>query len=235
MTFRLDARLRLVAQRIEMQSIGTTHRHADIGCDHGHLIANLLSRQIIDYGIAIDNKVAPYRNACRTLQRFVEIRTAEVQLANGMSDLRPGDVDSVSICGLGGSTIVAIADAMPETLPDRLILQPNKDRPLVRAWARTSGFHLIDESHSGGQRPFNVMTLERHDRADPAYQDLPLDLAIEFGPSYLRQDSKRLMASLREERCYWLARPRRHPLSQQRFDRIEACLRYLGHSFGTPA
>ena len=66
---------------------------------------------------------------------------------SGLAVLKPGEVDCIAICGMGGSTISSILAAdMPIALSvRRLILQPMAGAAALRRWLVNKGWHIIHE------------------------------------------------------------------------------------------
>ena len=147
---RLDERLKCVAKQIRCEA------HADIGSDHGHLLKALLTSGRIKFGIAIENKSQPYANSAQTLGEL----NAEVRFGDGLQPLQANEANSLSICGMGGELIAGILSELPERVPVRVIVQPNKRADLIREWGFKSGYWLRDE-FVVGEQPFDVLVLER--------------------------------------------------------------------------
>jgi len=211
----MDHRLRTVADCISSQT------HADIGSDHGLLLAWLLRSGRIARGIAIENKRQPFENSRRAMRGL----PAEVRFADGLEGLRAGEADSLSICGIGGTSMATILGRRPERLPHRLVLQPNRREDLVRQWALVNGFHLVDERISVGHWRYQIMVMEnRGGVPDPAYARLDRDAALLFGPLLLSRGDEDLFAQLHEE-CNYLSEFRR--LGSAGHRRLDAIRRVL--------
>ncbi|KAA5539058.1 SAM-dependent methyltransferase [Roseiconus nitratireducens] len=212
---RLDDRLKAVARQIRC---GT---HADIGSDHGHLLVALLKSGRIRRGIAIENKPQPLENSSRSLRGL----NAEVRFADGFAGLSVGEVDSASLCGLGGETIVRILDAFPDRVPDRVVLQPNRRPEWVRRWAIRSGFHLMDEQIARGHWDYPVLSFQRLGSiTDPAYGGLDHEAALLFGPLLMKRMPRLVHDRLAEERLYLRKLQRLGPESAARLRVIERVL-----------
>jgi len=217
---RLDARLKLVAAEIRGKI------HADIGSDHGHLLAALLSACRIERGIAVENKPQPHQNSSATLERL----NAEVRLGDGMDVIEENEIDSLSICGMGGQSIVRILSEHPNRLPQQIVLQPNKAIDSVRQWARDNGYWLTDEKCTGAKRRFEVLVFRRSGSSpDPVYQKLDqagLDesMGLMFGPWFLLRKDEQLLQRLAEEQRYLQARPNLTETSQARLETIRRLL-----------
>ena len=198
---RLDQRLQAVAQFIRSDV------HVDIGSDHGHLLLALLKSGRIRHGIAVENKKQPWANSNATLAEV----DAEVRFGDGLGPLKQGEADSLSICGIGGTSLVKVLEKYPFRIPKRLVLQPNEDSDLVRRWAYANGYHLTDEVVVG-RRLFDVLVFDRvghepSDAADPAYEDVDLDAGFLFGPWNIRRRSPIFTDRLRAERVYYSQLP----------------------------
>lgn len=173
----LDPRLSAVASLVRGPKV------ADIGTDHA-----LLPRYLIDTGvalsvIAVEKNRAPAEVARKALQGY----PAEVRVGDGFSVLSPGEVNCATLCGLGGQLICNLLSRQPENLPEQLVLQANRDTPLLRAWALENGYHLKTERMVTGFWRFVVLSLTRQPGPDSAYQGLSRRLAVEFGPHLLRE------------------------------------------------
>lgn len=219
---RLDERLRRVAQCVRART------HADIGADHGNLIRALLASGRIRRGIAIDNKHAPLANARATLAADIAAGQAVVRFADGLAGLHANEADSLSICGMGATSIITILMTDPARVPASLVVQPNDHPEWIRQWAIDQGFHLVGDHITAGHRPFSVLQLQRADAADPAYAPhIDRDLAIAFGPFAMRDGSVETRQRLLAERDYWRRPTQLEPKSQARLDLIERALATL--------
>ncbi|RDI95336.1 SAM-dependent methyltransferase [Meiothermus sp. QL-1] len=211
---RLEPRLLAVAQEV------TGPVHADIGADHARLPRYLLEKGQVKRVIVVEKHPGPYANAQRALAGL----PAEVRLGDGLSALRPGEVHSLSLSGMGARLILRILQGHPTRLPPRLVLQPNDSAEPLRRWALQAGFALVREQMVEGFWRYNVLTLEKGHCT--AYEGLPLELALAFGPLLLRQKHPLLRAELAAQ----LERLRRLPRVervQREQARVEAALAWL--------
>lgn len=233
----LDQRLRYVASQIRWRT------HADIGSDHGHLLKALLKSGRIEHAIAIENKTRPWENSRRTLAEL----SAEVRLADGLAGLSVGEVDGLSLCGMGGPAIARILDRHPERVPNTLILQPNCKAELVRRWAMRRCYDLVDESMAMGslkrvkfargiastpsltRHHFVILRFEksewqtssRQPHHDAAYEGLDREAAILFGPRLIRAWHSDFVESLQNEQAYLSSLVRRGDEAAQRLAAIK--------------
>ncbi|MBX3169210.1 MAG: SAM-dependent methyltransferase [Candidatus Eremiobacteraeota bacterium] len=165
----LSARLQAVADRVKGP------RHADIGSDHGHMPLFLAAR--LPQVIAVEKHSGPFERCLQAVQGT----GVEVRFGDGLAPLRAGEVDSLSICGMGSLNIRDILQRGREKLPRQLVLQPMDNARPVRHWARHNGFHLRSEQWL---EPYVVLEFRAASGADPAYADLPEEAEF-FGPLLL--------------------------------------------------
>lgn len=188
--------------------------HADIGSDHAllplYLLNNKISRRLL-----VTEK-SP--NAFRVARQALWGRQAEVFLGDGMEPLAGFEFGSVSLCGMGGSTICEILQARPELLPDTVISQANRDSHKVRRWAYRSGYHLVREQLAQGRYLYEILTFRKASGIDPAYQNIEPELAFHFGPHLLRQGAPLYVAELEQR----FARQNSHPENRERVRLMKA-------------
>lgn len=189
----LDDRLSAVASLVRGATV------ADIGTDHALLPRHLLESGRVQRVIAIEKNEAPANVARESLRGH----NAEVRLGDGFEALQPGEVDCVTLCGLGGWLIAGVLSRFPDRLPPRLVLQANRDTPLLRVWASERGYHLEDEVMVPGFWNFVVLSLVKGEGADPAYDGVPRELAVEFGPRLLRQRHPLLRREIEDREQYF--------------------------------
>ena len=127
----LDKRLQAVASFVPQGAA-----FADIGTDHAYLPVWLLEKGIIASAIAGDIAAGPCQAARTTVAMHGAAAAISVRQGSGLAVLKPGEVDCIAICGMGGSTISSILAAdMPIALSvRRLILQPMAGAAALRRW-----------------------------------------------------------------------------------------------------
>ena len=189
----LDQRLAAVAELASGPTV------ADIGTDHALLPRYLLENGLARRVIAIEKNEEPARVAREALRGY----EAELRVGDGFEVLNPGEVDCATLCGLGGWLIASLLCRTPDKVPSRLVLQANRDTPLLRVWAAESGYHLIDERMVAGFWNFSILSLARRPGPDPIYEGLPRELANEFGPHLLKQRHPLLHRDVTERELYF--------------------------------
>lgn len=131
---------------VEMVPLGATV--ADIGTDHAYLPVELILQNKVSFAVAGDVHEGPYQAAAATVSQAGLLEKISVRLGNGLTVLRPGEVDTVIIAGMGGSTMIAILAASPSVTAKLklLILQPMNGAALLRRWLVCQGWLFDDES-----------------------------------------------------------------------------------------
>ncbi|MEK8129678.1 tRNA (adenine(22)-N(1))-methyltransferase TrmK [Paenibacillus filicis] len=139
---RLSKRLEWIAQEVPKGS-----RLADIGSDHALLPSYLAQQGIITSGVAGEVNAGPYEAASRQVRAAGLKERIEVRLGDGLAVLAPGEVDVITIAGMGGALIASILEAGQEKLAgvSRLVLQPNVAEDAVRRWLLAHGWELVSE------------------------------------------------------------------------------------------
>lgn len=179
----LSARLRLVAQEVT-----PGHRLADIGTDHAYLPIYLVEQGICPFVIGSDIAVGPLENGRTNIARKGLEQKIELRLGSGVETLTLADqIDTLSLCGMGGKTIVAILAKGLELgiLPVKeLILQANTDEHLVRFWLTQHGYRIDQEQYIHERKAGYEIITARYGEV-PAYtrQDLV------FGPILRQQQT----------------------------------------------
>lgn len=139
----LSVRLQAVA---DMVSKG--RRVADIGCDHGYVSIYLCREKQCSRVIAMDVRKGPLERAKVNIARFGLQDYIETRLSDGTNALEPGEADAVLLSGMGGRLIKRILEEGFERLGifPELVLQPQSEIFLVRAFLRQQGIKIIDET-----------------------------------------------------------------------------------------
>lgn len=192
----LDERLAAVAELVPAAGVRTV---ADIGADHALLPRFLLENGMAQRVIAVEKHADPAACARAALRGY----EAEVRLGDGFEVLLPGEADCATLCGLGGWLIASLLSRHPDRVPPRLVLQANRDTPLLRVWAAERGYHLVAERMVPGFWSFVILCLVRAEGPDPAYDGVPRQLADEFGPHLLRERHPLLCQDVREREAYF--------------------------------
>ncbi|MEM7475718.1 MAG: class I SAM-dependent methyltransferase [Planctomycetota bacterium] len=195
---KLDNRLQQLIEMIcEWTPRGSVH--LDIGSDHGGLLQELLRRSHVARGIAVEINEQPFQNSCQQLAGS----PVDVRRGDGLQVVASGEMESLSISGMGGRTMTQVLSTGEEKLCDALFLQPNKDVHRVRQWAYERRWQLVEERLTHDL--FVLLAFCRSNEMDPVYEGIPAEVAFHFGPRLLREQCPVLRARLEEESSYYMA------------------------------
>ncbi|MDK8180976.1 class I SAM-dependent methyltransferase [Paenibacillus sp. UMB4589-SE434] len=142
MTIKLSKRLQHIADWVPAGS-----RLADIGSDHALLPTYLARSGRILHAIAGEVNPGPFDAAAKQVASSQLEHMVQVRRGDGLAVLQPGEVDCITIAGMGGSLIVSILSAEPLKLDGvrYLVLQPNVGEEFVRGWLSKNGWSLMKE------------------------------------------------------------------------------------------
>lgn len=120
---------------------------ADVGTDHGYLPVWLLQEGRINRAVASDINRGPLEHAERTARLYGVAERIDFRLCPGLEGFTPEDADTVVIAGMGGETIIAILEAAPCALRERVrfLLQPMTKAELLRRWLTGHGMRIEAE------------------------------------------------------------------------------------------
>lgn len=123
-------------------------RICDVGCDHALLPVYLVSSGKAYHAIAMDVNRGPLKRAKENVVRAGFEDKIEIRLSDGLDALNTGEADHIIMAGMGGALMIRILDAgFDKALSAaRWILQPQSEIPEVRAWLRSRGIGILDES-----------------------------------------------------------------------------------------
>ncbi|HWQ88823.1 MAG TPA: class I SAM-dependent methyltransferase [Desulfitobacteriaceae bacterium] len=140
---KLGLRLNCIASLIPARA-----RLADIGTDHAYLPIALCQQGKIEYAVAVDIHQGPYQSALAAVREHNFENKIAVRLGNGLQTLLPGEIDTLSLAGMGGKTILEILFARQDILAgvSDLVLQPQGWESKVRSALLEAGW-LLKEEH----------------------------------------------------------------------------------------
>ena len=168
----LDDRLQALADFVEPGS-----RVADVGTDHGYLAIELIKSGKADFVIASDKNSGPLEAAGRSLKMEGLTDKITLRLGDGVQVLKPGEVDTVCLAGMGGVLMSEILAAKPEVVEGLkyLILQPMNGAEELRRWLYRHGWHIVDEALAVDDgHIYEIIKAERGRKRYPA----PVELLI---------------------------------------------------------
>ncbi len=119
----------------------------DIGTDHAYLPIALYETQRISKAVAIDVHEGPYQSALTAVRvRHLEA-VIDVRFGDGLMPLDSGEVNVLTLAGMGGRTMLDILSARPDVLESvrDLIVQPQGTESAVRLTLLEDGWRLKAE------------------------------------------------------------------------------------------
>ena len=131
-------------------------RVLDAGTDHG-LLAIALAGGRANYVVASDVHEEPLANCRRNLAAADPATQArvDVRLGDGLSVLRPGEVDTLTVAGMGGAKVLELVFGGPPTEAlgiRRAVLQPTSDVEGMRAALSSRGWTVTHEGLTSSGR-----------------------------------------------------------------------------------
>ncbi len=186
-TDKLSVRLETVAKYVPLDS-----RLADIGSDHAYLPSYLVKKGRISFGIAGEVAKGPFQSAEKNVMAEGLTEMISVRMGDGLEVIQPGDVDCITIAGMGGSLIATILENGKEKLASvrRLVLQPNINAIAIRQWLVDNDWELIaEEILEEDNKIYEILVAEKGDPLKP-YRDIPFETGLLVGPFLLQRKEK---------------------------------------------
>ncbi|MDQ0887219.1 tRNA (adenine22-N1)-methyltransferase [Paenibacillus sp. V4I9] len=140
---KLSKRLQMIADRVPLGS-----KVADIGSDHALLPTYLAQQGIILFAVAGEVNPGPFEAATRQVLESGLSKKISVRSGDGLAVIDAGEVNVITIAGMGGSLMASILEAGKHKLQGvtHLILQPNVGEDHVRRWLLQQGWKLESET-----------------------------------------------------------------------------------------
>ncbi|NOU76070.1 tRNA (adenine-N(1))-methyltransferase [Paenibacillus sp. LMG 31458] len=140
---KLSKRLQMIADRVPLGS-----KVADIGSDHALLPTYLAQQGIILFAVAGEVNLGPFEAATRQVLESGLSKKISVRSGDGLAVIEAGEVNVITIAGMGGSLMASILEAGKHKLQGvtHLILQPNVGEDHVRRWLLQQGWKLESET-----------------------------------------------------------------------------------------
>ncbi|KOP83475.1 tRNA (adenine(22)-N(1))-methyltransferase TrmK [Cytobacillus solani] len=197
-TEKLSQRLEAVANYIPRGS-----RLADIGSDHAYLPCYAVKKGVVPFAVAGEVVEGPYQSAKRQVKMEGLDEQIIVRKGNGLEVIALGEIDCVTIAGMGGALIASILEEGKNKLDSvkRLILQPNISALTTRQWLLDNAWELIaEEILEEDDKIYEIVVAEKGDPLKP-YKNLQKELLL--GPLLMKQSSAPFQKKWRNELKNW--------------------------------
>lgn len=138
----ISERLKCVASLVNKGA-----RVADIGTDHAYLPIYLVQNGISDKVYACDVRKEPLRRAGLHIDEYGLSDKITTRLCDGLKGINKGDVDTITICGMGGKLMKNILEAGIDKLVDntQLVLSAQSELRDFREYLLETGIDIKSE------------------------------------------------------------------------------------------
>ncbi|QCJ43495.1 tRNA (adenine-N(1))-methyltransferase [Bacillus sp. S3] len=200
---RLSSRLATVAKYVP-----TGATLVDVGSDHAYLPCFLAKNTGITFAVAGEVAEGPYQSAKRNVLAEGLSEVIAVRLGDGLDVIEPGEIEYVTIAGMGGALITSILEKGKDKLGSvkRLILQPNISAISIRKWLLDHNWKLsMEEILEEDGKIYEVLVAEKgkdtEDSLMPYGENLQEGLL--FGPYLVKEKSAVFKKKWQNERGNW--------------------------------
>ncbi len=120
---------------------------ADIGTDHGYVPIYLMKQGKAKKVIATDINRGPLERARMHVIGYGLKGKIETRLSDGLGAIRPGEVDTVIVAGMGGNLVIRILNDGKDVVDslDACVLQPQSEIAKVRRYLVQCGLMIERE------------------------------------------------------------------------------------------
>ncbi|MGJ7912162.1 tRNA (adenine(22)-N(1))-methyltransferase [Neobacillus sp. LXY-1] len=198
-TNQLSARLSVVAKYVPQE-----YRVADIGSDHAYLPCYLVKNVGIPFAVAGEVALGPFQSAERNVISEGLSEKISVRMGDGLEVIQPGDVDCITIAGMGGALITSILENGKDKLASikRLILQPNIGAHSIRSWFIENGWELkAEEIIEEDGKIYEIIVGEKGDVKRPYGDNVEQQLLM--GPILLENQNDAFQKKWSAELSNW--------------------------------
>lgn len=160
---KLGNRLQAISDLVKIDSVV-----ADIGTDHGYLVAELIKSKKIKKAIASDINEGPVRNCRTTVEAENLSEHIEVRLGGGFIPYKKNEVHTAIIAGMGGQLIKEIIIESLDVVKtiDSLILQPMSGQEIIREYLVNNNFEIVKEVIKNEQDRFYEIMVVKYGYAE---------------------------------------------------------------------
>ena len=179
---------------------------ADVGCDHAYISINLLENGKAERIIASDLREGPLNIAKDNIKLEGFEERIETRLCAGLCGYEAGEVDTILISGMGGMLVKEILSESIDVVKqaDTLILEPQSDLRVVRAYLKDIGFEIIDEDMlNEGGKYYQIMKAVKSKERMEVCDDIGAMAENEFGPILIKKKHPVLLEFLKKRKNHF--------------------------------
>ncbi|WP_318508381.1 tRNA (adenine(22)-N(1))-methyltransferase TrmK [Bacillus sp. T3] len=179
-------------------------RIGDIGSDHAYLPCHVVHKGIVPFAVAGEVVEGPFQSALKQVKAEGLQAKISVRMGNGLEVINPGDVDCITICGMGGTLIASILERGKDKLVSikRLILQPNVGAKAIRVWLIENGWKLVaEEIMAEDGKIYEVLVAEQGNPMAP--YDSQVDAGLLMGPYLVKAQNEAFRLKWLGEMANW--------------------------------
>ncbi|WP_338750154.1 tRNA (adenine(22)-N(1))-methyltransferase TrmK [Bacillus sp. FJAT-52991] len=191
----LSKRLTAVANQIPNQST-----LADIGSDHAYLPCYAVKTGIVTKAVAGEVVEGPFQAAKQQVKEAGLEELIDVRKGNGLEVITAGEVECITIAGMGGTLIASILEEGKAKLEGvkRLVLQPNISAINIRQWLLANEWELIAEMiMEEDGKVYEVLTAEKGDPSKPYKENQAQQLLL--GPFLMEEKNDAFLKKWKRE------------------------------------
>ncbi|MDO5695701.1 MAG: class I SAM-dependent methyltransferase [Eubacteriales bacterium] len=139
---KLSKRLRCVAD-----AVGRVKSITDIGCDHAYLPLYFVTAGGADFAVAADIRPGPLAAAREHVRAYGVSDRIDIRQSDGLSNIRAGETEALTICGMGGLLILKILARDREKLDAfaRIVIEPQSDVAALAEGLSALGLAIMAE------------------------------------------------------------------------------------------
>lgn len=176
----MTKRLEIIAKHIKGGKV-----FADVGCDHGIISKYVLDNGLADLVIASDISSKSLQKAKNLLNIYGD--KVQFLVSDGFKNFTITPTEAV-IAGMGGDEIVSILEGAT-SLPNRLILSPQKNQRKVREILIRKNYKICDDYTIFDNKFYDIIVAEKG-------EDFYLELELVFGRDNLKLRPKDFIKKL---------------------------------------
>ncbi len=172
---------------------------ADIGCDHAYLPIYLVRENMTPYVIACDINAGPVARATENIEDVDLSDQIDVRQGDGLTVVKPGEVKSVVLAGMGGKLMMKILSEGMDVLAQacEIIMEPQSEVSALRHFLQDNGYRIISENMVKDETKFYPVI-----KAVPGQMSWDKEIYFRYGKILLREENPVLHEFLLLERHY---------------------------------